>query len=81
MRRPGALIVGLALPLTLAACTSPEATRVRAGGPGADVGNRKPVVQIHEGARPYWRTPNLLARLPGEGDRSRRADTPAASPR
>lgn len=81
MRRPGALIVGLALTLALAACTSPEATRVRAGGPGADVGNRQPVVRMHDGARPYWRTPNLLAGLPGEADRARRADTPAALPR
>ena len=52
---------------------------MRAGGPGADVGNRQPVVRMHDGARPYWRTPNLLAGLPGEADRSRRADTPAAS--
>ena len=81
MRRRGALIVGLALTLALAACTSPEATRMRAGGPGADVGNRQPVVRMHEGARPYWRTPNLLAGLPAEVDRSHRADTPAASPR
>lgn len=49
----------LALPLaaTLAACTSPEATRVRADGRGADVGNVGEVVRMHEGSDPYWRTP------------------------
>ncbi|MFN8500176.1 MAG: hypothetical protein U0641_20170 [Anaerolineae bacterium] len=31
--------------LTLAACASPEAQRQRAGGPGADVGNRPPTVE------------------------------------
>ena len=40
----------------LAACTSPESTRLRAGGPGADVGNRRAVVRMHEGSRPFWGT-------------------------
>jgi hypothetical protein len=43
----------------LVACTSPEATRTRGGGPGADIGNRGPVVQMHEGADPYYKTPCL----------------------
>jgi hypothetical protein len=43
----------------LAGCTSPEATRQRAGGPGADVGNRGRV-ELHAGADPYARTPRLL---------------------
>ena len=47
--------------LALAACTSPEATRLRAGGPGADVGNRQPEVAMHHGSDPYWKTP----RIPG----------------
>lgn len=40
------------------ACTSPEATRTRGGGPGADVGNhpRGPVA-LHAGARMYTGTP------------------------
>ena len=42
--------------LLLAACSSPEATRLRAGGGGADVGNRKGPVLMHEGAHPYWST-------------------------
>jgi hypothetical protein len=33
-----------------AACSSPETTRTRGGGPGADVGNRDKFVQMHEGS-------------------------------
>lgn len=43
----------------LVACTSPEATRTRAQGRGADVGNVGPVVKMHEGSDPYWRTRRL----------------------
>jgi len=53
------IVVSLALAGLLAACTSPEATRTRAGGPGADVGNRGPVVVLHDGADPYWHTPRV----------------------
>lgn len=58
--------VRLALLLTsaaLAGCASPEATRVRGGGPGADVGNRSQDVKMHEGSHPYWQTPQRI-----EGD-------------
>src|SRR5256886_3265959 len=45
-----------ALPISLG-CTSPEATRTRAGGPGADVGNHpRGAVQLHAGARMYYGT-------------------------
>jgi hypothetical protein len=57
VRRGGAFVAFAAL--LLAACTSPEATRVRAGGPGADVGNRSAVVRLHEGADPFWKTPRI----------------------
>jgi hypothetical protein len=50
----GGMIVGLC------ACTSPETVRTRGGGPGADVGNRSAEVEIHAGARPYYRTPCLI---------------------
>ncbi|HWP35791.1 MAG TPA: hypothetical protein VNM66_09355 [Thermodesulfobacteriota bacterium] len=41
----------------LAACSSPEASRVRGGGPGADVGNRDAQVEMHAGSKPYYNTP------------------------
>lgn len=47
----GGVLVGLC------ACTSPEAVRTRGGGPGADVGNRNAVVELHAGAHPYYHTP------------------------
>ncbi|HET9986665.1 MAG TPA: hypothetical protein VFQ38_24015 [Longimicrobiales bacterium] len=47
----------LLLAAALAGCTSPEAARVRGGGPGADVGNRGPIVSLHLGANPYHDTP------------------------
>jgi hypothetical protein len=46
--------------VALTGCTSPEATRTRGGGPGADVGNRPARVLMHEGSRPYWDTPELV---------------------
>jgi hypothetical protein len=51
-------LLALAL-LALGACASPESTRVRAGGPGADVGNRGPVVVMHDGSQPYAGTPRI----------------------
>lgn len=39
------------------ACTPPEAARIRGGGPGADVGNRDAVVEMHGGSNMYWKTP------------------------
>jgi len=55
-----ALITVAALAFYLAACASPETTRTRGGGPGADVGNRKGIVRMHEGARPFEDTPKLI---------------------
>lgn len=52
MRARIALVVA-----ALAACASPEASRARAGGPGADIGNRGDVVRFHDGAEPYYDTP------------------------
>lgn len=45
-----------------AGCTSPEATRTRGGGPGADAGNRPAAVKMHGGSNPYWRTPDRIGR-------------------
>jgi hypothetical protein len=53
------------LPLAAAACDSPEASRTRGGGAGADVGNRPAGgVQMHGGSNQFWRTPE---RIPVEG--------------
>jgi hypothetical protein len=50
----------LLLVLCIVACASPEATRTRGGGPGADVGNRGEVVQMHEGSKPFDKTPKII---------------------
>jgi len=42
--------------LLVSAC-SPEATRVRNGGPGGDIGNRSPEPEIHGRVDPYYETP------------------------
>jgi hypothetical protein len=55
-----ALITVAALVFYLAACASPETTPTRGGGPGADVGNRGKDVDMHEGSRPFWKTPDLI---------------------
>jgi hypothetical protein len=58
--RIGSLVL-LAIALgALTGCTSPEATRTRAGGPGADPGNRGTVVTMHDGADPYHGTPQVI---------------------
>ena len=40
-------------------CVSPESTRQR-GGRGADVGNRPAVAKMHDGAEPFWKTPQRI---------------------
>jgi hypothetical protein len=50
----------IALFLFITACASPETTRTRGGGPGADVGNRAKFVQMHEGSRPFENTPKII---------------------
>jgi hypothetical protein len=54
------LIVLVALLFYLTACVSPETTRTRGGGSGADVGNRTQSVQMHEGSRPFYKTPIMI---------------------
>jgi hypothetical protein len=54
------LLVGCA---AVVGCVSPETTRTRGGGPGADVGNKGPTVKLHEGSDPFWKTPH---RIPGD---------------
>ena len=54
-------VVALGAVAGVLGCSSPEATRMRGGGPGADVGNRREVVEMHEGSRPFHETPRLVA--------------------
>ena len=56
IRRPPSIVVLLMAGVALG-CTSPESTRARGGGAGADVGNHpRGAVQIHAGAEMYYRT-------------------------
>jgi hypothetical protein len=59
---------------TLAGCVSPEATRTRGGGPGADLGNRTRVLEMHEGSRPFWETPQIIATKHAPTDTADQAD-------
>jgi hypothetical protein len=54
------LVMLLAGFTTLAACASPEATRTRGGGPGADVSNRTKFLEMHGGSLPFWKTPQII---------------------
>ena len=49
-------LAAVALLAALGGCTSPEATRMRAGGAGGDVGNRGDI-ELHGGSQPYYGTP------------------------
>jgi hypothetical protein len=53
-------VLPLAFVVLLAACDSPEAARTRGGGPGADVGNRGEIIRMHEGSKPYSKTPDRI---------------------
>ncbi len=56
MRRWCSIVVLLVAGVALG-CTSPESTRARGSGAGADVGNHpRGAVQIHAGAEMYYRT-------------------------
>jgi hypothetical protein len=58
-------LVLLLVPLAALGCESPEASRTRGGGAGADVGNRPANdVQMHAGSNQFWRTPG---RIPVDG--------------
>ena len=46
--------------VVIAGCTSPETARSRGGGPGADTGNRTSIVRMHEGSKPFEKTPQII---------------------
>lgn len=54
------LILFIAAAFLLASCESPEIKRTRGGGRGADLGYRGSTVDMHEGAEPYYQTPQLI---------------------
>jgi len=58
MKRAQIIILGMLL--FLVACASPETSRTRGSGAGADVGNRGQVINMHEGSTPFWKTPDLI---------------------
>jgi hypothetical protein len=60
----------------LPACSSPEASRTRGGGPGADVGNWRRPVELHAGAQPYLETPCVTEPLECTGPPSVFGPTP-----
>ena len=72
----------LAASIALAGCESPEATRTRGGGPGADGGNRPAIVKMHEGSRQYLGNACDNSRRVGivAACQPRAADQPAMTP-
>jgi hypothetical protein len=54
------LIIFVAFSFYLIGCASPETKRMRGGGPGADMGNRTKFVQMHEGSKPFEKTPTII---------------------
>ena len=57
---PLLVITFVALVFYLAACASPETTRTRGGGPGADVGNRGKVRGNARRLKTLRKTPKLI---------------------
>ena len=60
--------------LTISGCASPEVSRTRGGGPGADLGNRSSIVRMHEGANPFEDTPKLIPTKSPPLEPARQAD-------
>jgi hypothetical protein len=68
------LITALTALVCSSACSSPETARTRGDGPGADLGNRDPIVRMHEGSKPYAGTPRLIPTPPPPLDPADQAD-------
>jgi hypothetical protein len=69
-----ALLVMLMAVFWSAGCSSPETMRSRGGGPGADIGNRDKIVRMHEGSKPFDRTPKLIPAKSPPLESARQAD-------
>ena len=50
----------ITMAVVVSGCTSPEVSRTRGGGPGADLGNRGSIVRMHEGSNPFEKTPKII---------------------
>jgi hypothetical protein len=68
------LLILLAVVVMCVACESPETMRTRGGGPGADVGNRTKVVDMHQGSQPFWKTPQIISAKHPPLESARQAD-------
>jgi hypothetical protein len=68
------LFLVLITSLTISGCTSPEVSRTRGGGAGADLGNRSSIVRMHEGANPFEDTPKLIPTKSPPLEPARQAD-------
>lgn len=68
------LFLVLITSLTISGCTSPEVSRTRGGGRGADLGNRSSIVRMHEGANPFEDTPKLIPTKSPPLEPARQAD-------
>ena len=56
-----AILVAVVFMVFFIACNSPETSRSRGIGAGADVGNRKgAAVRMHEGSDPFAKTPKII---------------------
>jgi hypothetical protein len=64
----------LIMSIVVSSCTSPEVSRTRGGGPGADLGNRSSIVRMHEGANPFEDTPKLIPTKSPPLEPARQAD-------
>ena len=67
-------LFSLLLAVAVGACLSPETERPRGGGAGADVGNRGKIMQMHEGSKPFYKTPQIIAAQHGPVETANQAD-------
>jgi hypothetical protein len=72
-RTVGRLVLLMLIAAAAAGCTSPESTRTRGGGPGADRGNRPAAVKMHEGSDPFAKTPVRIGKAHPRLDPARHA--------
>ncbi len=62
MKKARFTVLVMACTVSATGCVSPETTRSRGNGAGADVGNRTSRVQLHAGSDPFYKTPDRIGR-------------------